>query len=120
MIGDHADPLYSHVSFSVRLSVARTPPNRTTVPRLSAHVIADAHRKQIWTVNGIVPGTILIDGYVAGTWSIKQTKKTTALHIEAFNTLTLAERAEIEEEGESLLEFVAENAKAQDIKVSGP
>jgi DNA glycosylase AlkZ-like len=82
-------------------------------------VIAEDHRKQIWSVNGIVPGTILIDGYVAGTWSIKQAKKTATLHIDPFETLSLADRAEIEAEGERLLLFTDPKATNRELQITG-
>jgi Winged helix DNA-binding domain len=81
-------------------------------------VIADDRRKQIWTVNGIVPGTILIDGYVAGTWSIKQAKKTASLHIDQFGALSPADRAEIEEEGERLLLFADPKATNTELHIA--
>jgi hypothetical protein len=68
------------------------------------------------TINGIIPGTILIDGYVAGTWSIKQVKKSIALHIEPFGALSPADRAEIEEEGERLMLFADPKADLREMR----
>jgi hypothetical protein len=81
-------------------------------------VIAEDHRKQIWTVNGIVPGTILIDGYVAGTWSIKQAKKSVVLHIDPFDTLSPADRVAIEEEGERLIVFADPKATNTELHIA--
>ncbi len=81
-------------------------------------VIAENHRKQIWTINGIVPGTILIGGYVAGTWSIKQVKKSVSLHIEAFEALSPADRRAMEEEGERLTMFANPTATIRELQIS--
>ena len=38
-------------------------------------VIADAHRAIVITKNGMVLPTILVDGFVAGTWSVSRVRK---------------------------------------------
>jgi len=46
--------------------------------------------------------TILVDGFVAATWNIDRKR---GLEIEPLRRLTKAERAEIDGEGERLVEF---------------
>ena len=52
--------------------------------------------------NGDVLPTILVDGFVAGTWDIGTKRDLT---IKPLRKLTKPERAEIDEEGERLVEF---------------
>jgi hypothetical protein len=52
--------------------------------------------------NGDVLPTVLVDGFVAATWNIDRKR---GLEIEPLRRLTKAERAEIDEEGERLVEF---------------
>lgn len=80
-------------------------------------IIDEEHRKRIWTNNGIIPGTILLDGRVGGIWSIKTEKKSAILRIEAFVSLSSADRAELESEAVSLLAFAELNATSREIQV---
>jgi hypothetical protein len=54
--------------------------------------------------NGDVLPTILVDGFVAATWNID---KKGGLELEPLRRLTKAERTEVAEEGERLVEFVS-------------
>ena len=53
--------------------------------------------------NGDVLPTVLVDGFVAATWNIDRKR---GLELEPLRRLTKAERAEILEEGERLVDFV--------------
>lgn len=79
-------------------------------------VIADAHRKRLMTVNGIVPGTALLDGAVAAAWKIEREKGRATLAIEGFAPLAKADRAALEEEGVRLLAFAAPEADDRDVR----
>jgi hypothetical protein len=70
-------------------------------------VIADDHRRRIFTVNGIVPGTVLVDGFVAGTWRLDQDRPTAVLTVEPFRRLPAPDRAELAAEGGRLLTLAA-------------
>lgn len=85
-----------------------------------SRIIADKYRPRIYPNNGMIQPSILVDGFVQGKWKIFATGKKATLTIEAFRRFTKNEKSEIEAEGKSLLEFVAENSKARDVKVSGP
>jgi hypothetical protein len=70
-------------------------------------VIADEHRRRIASKNGMVPGTVLVDGFVRGTWRIRRTRGSAALQIEPFEPLAPSDRAALTEEGMRLLAFAA-------------
>jgi Uncharacterized protein conserved in bacteria len=85
-----------------------------------SRIIADKYRARVYPNNGMIQPTVLVDGFVEGKWKISATPTKSTLSIEAFRRFTKDEKSEIQAEGELLLEFVAENTKARDIKLSGP
>ena len=73
-------------------------------------VIADDHRRMLASKNGMVPATVLIDGFVGGTWRTERSRGRIALVIEPFENLSPKERDALAEEGERLLRFVGDGA----------
>jgi hypothetical protein len=78
-------------------------------------IIDEAYRKRVCTVNGLVRATILVNGFVAGTWRIAQKRGTATLLIEPFRPLSVQERDALTEEGIRLLNFAAAECRAADI-----
>ncbi|GII66051.1 hypothetical protein Skr01_61360 [Sphaerisporangium krabiense] len=83
-----------------------------------ARVMTEEHRKAVFTVNGIIRATILVDGFVAGTWKIVERGDTAALEITPFSALTPATRDALAEEGMNLLAFAAPGKSDQDVRFS--
>jgi hypothetical protein len=81
-----------------------------------SRVIDEHHRKRIATRNGMVPGTVLVDGFVHGTWTVKRQRAAATLVIEPFASIPRQERAALEEEGMRLLAFVAGDAQVCDVR----
>ena len=75
--------------------LAYAPPERT-------RILPEKFRSTVIRKNGDVLPTVLVDGFVAATWNIDRKR---GLEIEPLRRLTKAERAEIDEEGERLVEF---------------
>lgn len=82
-----------------------------------SRIIADKYKPRVYPNNGMIPPTVLVDGFVEGKWRITLTDKKASLSIEAFRRLTKAEKAEIEAEGVALLEFISENTESLDINI---
>ena len=80
-------------------------------------VIADPHRAVVVTKNGMVLPTILVDGFVAGTWKITHARKTAMLTISPFDTLSVATQQALAEEGELLLQFLEPDASQYDLRI---
>ena len=70
-----------------------------------SHVIDPAHRAQIFTPNGMLPGSLLVDGFVAGTWTIQRGAARAELRIATFDSLRAKDRAQVNVEGRRLLAF---------------
>jgi hypothetical protein len=67
-----------------------------------ARIIADEHRKRIFTPNLVVPATFLVDGIVSGMWKIEGKK----LKLDPFVKLSKKAKDELAEEGDALMRFV--------------
>jgi Winged helix DNA-binding domain len=63
-------------------------------------------------------GTLLVDGFVKGTWTIKRTREAATLTIEPLQRLTKADRTAVAEEGERLLTFAAGDLSRHDVRIT--
>jgi hypothetical protein len=79
-------------------------------------IIADEHRKAVFTVNGLIRATVLVDGFVRGTWKLERHRDTATVLIEPFRPLARQVRTALAEEGSQLLTCAAAEARAHDIR----
>jgi hypothetical protein len=70
-------------------------------------IIADPHRKRIATSNGMIPGAVLVDGFLRGTWRITRTRAAATLVVTPYERIRKADQAALADEGAGLLDFVA-------------
>lgn len=84
-----------------------------------SRILDDDARKRIFTVNGIFPGIVLVDGFVGGTWKLTRERIAATLVIEPFAPLSSPDRATLEEEGMRMLAFAAEG-QAHDVRFASP
>jgi hypothetical protein len=82
-------------------------------------ILADEYRSKVYLPGLRVAATILIDGFVAGTWTVTKKKGVAALTIVAFDTLTPQNRADLAEEAERLIRFIETDAKSYEIHFPG-
>jgi hypothetical protein len=75
-------------------------------------VIADAHRKAVYLPALRVAATILVDGVVAGTWSVARSKKDATLTVTPFAKLARKDKDALAEEAEALVRFMEPDAPA--------
>lgn len=61
--------------------------------------------------NRLALGTVLVDGFVGGTWKTKRDRGKTTLLIEPFEPLPMGDRDALAEEGESLVRFIGGGAE---------
>lgn len=76
-------------------------------------------RKRLNIVNGMLPGTVLVDGRVAATWSIERAKAAATLVVSPFEPLSRGVARAIGDEGERLLAFGAADADDHDVRIDG-
>ncbi|XXF79648.1 winged helix DNA-binding domain-containing protein [Myxococcaceae bacterium GXIMD 01537] len=81
-----------------------------------SRIISEEDRAKVFTVNGIVRPTILVDGFVRGLWRIEEEAESATLRIQPFAKLSKQVRAALIEEGGRLLAFAAREARSHDVR----
>ncbi len=81
-----------------------------------SRIVSDEHRGRMSTRNGIFPGTVLLDGFVAGMWRIARTGGTATLMVELFRDVGASDRDAIAAEGLRMLAFSDPGAEARDVR----
>jgi len=79
-----------------------------------SRVISDEHRKRLFSgKNGVFPGTVLVDGFVAGTWELVGKGEATSMRVQPYIDLDGID--DVIAEGNRLLElaFGATEARAE-------
>jgi hypothetical protein len=83
-----------------------------------SRVMSEEHRARVFTVNGIVRGTVLLDGFVSGIWKIERAKNTATAVLEPFTRWSKADRVGVQEEAMCLLAFAADGeGERHDVRV---
>ncbi|WP_066401236.1 winged helix DNA-binding domain-containing protein [Neobacillus mesonae] len=85
-----------------------------------SRILADEYRSRVFTVNGIIKATFLIDGYVQGLWRIEQKRKSTTLIIEPFKSLLQVDKDELAIEGAKLMDFAVADSDFKNIQFWDP
>ena len=80
-------------------------------------VIDPAHRPAVFSRNGIISATVLVDGAVRAVWRIRTAKRRATLEIEPLAPLTRRDTRAVLAEGERLLAFTAADADTRDIRL---
>jgi hypothetical protein len=83
-----------------------------------SRVIADEHRPLVTTKNLRVRATFLVDGAVAGTWTIAVRRKVATLLLEPFAPVPRHAVKPLTAEGEALLRFVEPEAQGRDVRIA--
>ncbi len=73
-------------------------------------ILPDAYRAAVIKKNGDFLPTVLVDGLVAGLWTVVAAKGEAALTITPFTKLTRPTKQELEAEGERLVRFIEPDA----------
>jgi hypothetical protein len=74
--------------------------------------------KRAGYMEGVNFGSVLIDGFVGATWTLKRDAKAATLRIVILERLPKRERAAVEQEGARLLTFVAADTSSRDVVLS--
>ena len=81
-----------------------------------SRIVPDAHRARLFSTNGMIPGTVLVDGVVRATWRIARERGRATLVVEPFTRLAAPDRRAVAEEGERLLAFAAPEAAGREVR----
>jgi hypothetical protein len=78
-----------------------------------SRVVSPETTRRLYTINGVIPGSVLIDGFVAGMWRLTRSRPEAAVTIEMFGPvrrLDAAQRDALTAEAERVLAFAAPGA----------
>lgn len=85
-----------------------------------SRIVADEHRPALMSRNGIVPGTVLVNGMVGGTWQITTVRGHAVLRVTPFRALARRDLATLESAGARLLGFAADRARSSAVEFAVP
>lgn len=81
-----------------------------------SRIVADVHRGRLVTKNLRIPGSFLVDGFVAGLWSTERKKGVATLTLDPFAPLADADREALVREGEALVRFLEPEARGYEVR----
>ncbi|GAA1231928.1 winged helix DNA-binding domain-containing protein [Kitasatospora nipponensis] len=81
-----------------------------------SRILPSEHRTRVMTANGLVPGTLLVDGLVAGTWQVLRQGATASAVLRTFADPDRTTRAELADQADRLLAFAAPDAQQQEVR----
>jgi hypothetical protein len=84
--------------------------------RADERFVAKADRPRVFLSALRIAATVLVDGFVAGTWRVEATKKAATLTVEPFKPLAARAKKEVEAEAESMLTFAEPDARVREVK----
>jgi Winged helix DNA-binding domain len=79
-------------------------------------IVSDDDRRRFISRSGAGLGSILVEGFVRGTWKIARVRGGAALLVHPFRPLSNADRTAVAEEGARLLAFAATGAGAHEMR----
>lgn len=85
-----------------------------------SRVLPEEYKSAVFTVNGLIKSTVLLDGFVAGRWRIERAKKQAVLLVEPFTRWAKTRRAQVAAEAARLLEFAAADAEGREVRITDP
>jgi len=83
-----------------------------------SRIIADDRRPPLFAGDGGVLGTVLVDGFLRGTWRLTHGPGTATLRIQPFTRLSATDAAAVADEGARLLSFTAADATTHDLQLT--
>jgi hypothetical protein len=80
-----------------------------------SRILSEEHRRIVFTENGIVQGSILVDGVVHGLWRIDRRRDDATVRVTALGRLSTRDMEELGGEGLRLLRFAEPGAARHDV-----
>jgi hypothetical protein len=83
-----------------------------------SRVIGDGRGAQLYPSEGLLVGTVLLDGFIEGRWRITRPRGKVTLIVEPFARLRRTDRGALAEEGARLVAFAAESGERTSVEIS--
>jgi hypothetical protein len=84
--------------------------------RADERFVAKGHRSKVFLPGLRIAATVLVDGFVAGTWRVDRKKDVATVTVEPFAPLPARTRREIAAEAEALLRFAEPDARSYEVR----
>jgi Winged helix DNA-binding domain len=84
--------------------------------RADERFVAKADRPRVFLSALRIAATVLVDGFVAGTWKVEATKKAATVTIEPFKALAVRVKKDVEAEAEAVLMFAEPEARVREVR----
>ena len=81
-------------------------------------ILDPAHRPSVFTINGIIHGTVLVDGFAVGVWEPTIGRDGAVIRVVPFRRPSQRRAASSRAEGRRLLRFLAPDASARDVELA--
>jgi hypothetical protein len=85
--------------------------------RADERFVAKGHRPRVFLPGLRIAATVLVDGFVAGTWRTDRKRDVATLTIEPFAPFPARVRRDVSEEAEALLRFTEPEARSREVRV---
>jgi hypothetical protein len=82
-----------------------------------SRIVDPAYQRLLVVRNAVVPGTVLVNGFVRGTWRVRRDRGQALLEVDLFDRVSPRQRADLEAEGARLLAFLAPGVAASEVRV---
>jgi len=82
-----------------------------------SRILPTEHRRSVFTTAGLMSGTVLIDGFVRGRWTIQRARRDATLTIAPSAGVAANDRAQLTKEGKRFLAFVDPAAELLDVRI---
>jgi hypothetical protein len=79
-------------------------------------VVSESDRPRLYGRNGVFPGTVLVNGFVAGLWRVARSARAVTLTVEPFGKIGARDRDAITDEAGRMLAFAAPAGAAREIR----
>lgn len=80
-------------------------------------IVSEEDRKRLATPNYVMPGTFLVDGYVAGTWRVERETDAARMTLNPLRPVPDRFRKALEDEADRLLAFLTGGTPDRDIQI---
>jgi hypothetical protein len=84
----------------------------------TTRVLPAEHRGRVMTQNGLVSGTVLVDGFVQAGWKVQKARGTATLAVTAYGKVDKKTEAALRREGDRLLAFAVPGAAERAVVLS--
>jgi hypothetical protein len=84
-----------------------------------SRIVSDEHRRRLAARNGMVPGTVLVDGYVRAAWKIRRARGRSDLEVIPFDRLSKRRAAAVRAEANRLLRWASAGAEPGEVRMAG-